>query len=303
MHLPRLHLAHTDCRRVLAQGATVRNPASIRRPIEPRDLRPRAFIQHARLARFQINQQQFVAMVRERHSIRFRVHAHLDDPADVQSTQACRLRKTIGTVNLQGLLALGVADEHDPLAVIQPAWQATPRGVRVAVLENRPLPVSHRETLAARAERQQVALRMRFEAVQILRRVHELSLPLGARAVVLHLDSGRRIRRGIKDKQVCAGVVNNAASVRRGMARVEVFVMRVPLQALARGRAGPEIADRFMVGKKINARADPQRAGEIAFQLNQPAELSAYRWDRSTDRPPCRRGNASSARDRARCDR
>src|SRR4029077_9170028 len=31
---------------------------------------------------------------------------------------------------------------------------------------------------------------------------------------------------------------------------------------------------RFVVGKKINARPDPERAGKIALQLNQPAELS-----------------------------
>jgi len=122
-----------------------------------------------------------------------------------------------------------------------------------------------------------VALRMRLEGVQILRGVHELPLSLSSRAVTFDLDLARLADCRVEQKQIRAGVVHDATSIRRGMSHVEIFVARVTLYVPAGRRAGIQIANRLVVGEEIDPRADPKRARQIAFEINQPTELALPR--------------------------
>src|SRR5439155_26752242 len=61
------------------------------------------------------------------------------------------------------------------------------------------------------------------------------------------------------------------------MPHVEIVVVGVPPQAFAGRRARVKVTDRFVVRKKVNARADPEWSREIPFQLDEPPEVDGTR--------------------------
>src|SRR5439155_10200249 len=179
--------------RVLTRRETVGDPLSIRRPIEPGNLRPLALVEHATLLRLQIHVHEFIAMVRQRDRFRFWRHSQIDHATNAEALESMRRGRAIAVVDFERLLAVGIADEDEPLAVVEPAWKAITDAVRLAVLQHRPLPVAHREAFAPSRQRQQMSLRMRRVALEILAGVNELAIALRARAVVVDLDLRSRV--------------------------------------------------------------------------------------------------------------
>ena len=163
-------------------------------------------------------------MVRKRDRIGLWRRAQIDDATERQPFQPFG---GVAAMNLQRLLAAGIAHDYEALAIMEPTGEPVAGAVVIPMLEHRAFPVAHRETFAACCQREQMTLRMRREAFEILRRSDELAVALRTRAVVGHFDLARRT---VEDKQISAGMIDDAATVRGGMPDVEIFVVRVAAQ-------------------------------------------------------------------------
>jgi hypothetical protein len=93
----------------------------------------------------------------------------------------------------------------------------------------------------------------------------------------------------IENKQVRAGVVNNAFAVGSGETHVIVGVVGVAFKVLADGSRRVKIADAFVVGEEKDAVADPHRPADVSVESDQTGELAArFRID-----PDLARGSAA----------
>ncbi len=146
-----------------------------------------------------------------------------------------------------------------------------------AVLAHRAFPHRHREELAACVDGQAVAGRMHAVSVQVIGGSDELARRL--RAMRRHVDVDARcpVARGVEQPDFGAALVNDARAIGLRIARVVDVVVGVPPHVGAVGPARIEVAHALRVRKKIDALADPHRAGQVSGELRQAAERSAPR--------------------------
>ena len=117
-------------------------------------------------------------------------------------------------------------------------------------------------------------LRMQIEAFEEIRRGHEA--PRCLRPVRRHADrdAPRGVGLGVEQPDLRAALVDDATAVAGSVARVEVGMVGVPLQAAAVGQARVQVAHALEVGQEVDAAADPHRAGDVAGQLGDAAEAA-----------------------------
>ena len=77
-------------------------------------------IEDARIFLEQIDQHQLVAVIGQRDLIRPRRYRKRYDPPNVQAGEPFRLGDFVSAVDLQRLYSLGVGNDHQSLAVVEP---------------------------------------------------------------------------------------------------------------------------------------------------------------------------------------
>ncbi len=82
-----------------------------------------AGIEHARAAGGDIHQQQLVAVVRQRQLIALWRGGDRNRAADIQLAELHWRLACVGAVDLEHILAAGIADDHQALAIVEPGGQ------------------------------------------------------------------------------------------------------------------------------------------------------------------------------------
>ncbi len=177
----RRDLAQLDRRVSRTGGERIGHPAAAGRPDRVLDAPVFAVIGQHEAAGVDIAHPQLVAVVGDGHPAALRRSAQRGDVAQVPG----QLAHGVGTVNLDAFFAAGVAGRHQGLPIGQPLAQAAARP-RHAMPLHGAFPQRHREDLAARFERQAVAVGMELHALQVIGRRDEAARRL--RACARHLD-------------------------------------------------------------------------------------------------------------------
>jgi len=163
-----------------------------------------AAIEDARLFFDKIDQHQLVAVIRQRNLILLWRNRKRNHATDIKAREFLWFGDFVGTMDLQRFLSLGVGDDDQPLAVIQPLREPESSGRRLAVLLNRAVEVAERDELAANRQRQQMALRMRLIILQEFGGLNEFAISLRARAVELDRDLFRFVLCWIEKIKIAA---------------------------------------------------------------------------------------------------
>ncbi len=184
----------------------------------------------------------------------------LDDPG---------LAGAVGDVDLQGLLAGGVAHAHEVLAVVEPARQAPARPVVGEVAAHRALPVAEGERPAPGDDGERVALGVGVEALEVHPGVDEAALALDPGGGEAHGDLAAAAGR-VEDEERPAGVIDDAPSVGGRVPGVVVGMLGVAREvreALALDGHRVEVPGALGVTQEVEAPAEPHGAGEVPLEL------------------------------------
>ena len=248
-------------------------PLRVGRPGEVLGAPVLALVDHCDLAGLDVAHDHFVAVVADGDQRALGRDAHRDRTADVPRQRAG------GAVipDLHALVARFVAHCHYGRTVGEPLRMTMARAVWKAELAHRALPQAHREELAAHVEREAVAVRMHFEAAQVIAGGDELARRLRAMRGDADRHLARLTGRGIEEVDVGTQLVHDALAIGLRMASVEIVVVGVAHESGTVGLHRVEVAYAFAVGEEVHALADPHRARDVAGQLGHAAERAAAR--------------------------
>ena len=131
----------------------------------------------------------------------------------------------LGIENDQAFLPRSVVDSNQTFAIIEPFEEAVAHAIRLAVLNDWPLPVAHRESLAARGQGDRVALGMQAVRIQIEAGGDESPAALGAQAGEEYRNALCRICGGIEQVEIAAGMIDYALPVGGEIAGIEIVMV------------------------------------------------------------------------------
>ncbi len=178
-------------------------------------------------------------------------------------------------VQLDPLLAAGVADADQRLAVGQPLAVAIAHAVGQSVLAHGTFPQRHRERLAAHVEQGAVAGRVQLRRAHVRLGRHEAAGGLRARAGHVDVEHMVLAARGVQQPQLRGALVDDAPAVALRMAGVVLGMVGMAAQLAAVVQAGVEVAHAFGIGQEVHPLADPHRAAQVALQFAHAAEAAA----------------------------
>ena len=108
----------TDFGGLMGGGKAVGQPAAIRRPVHAADALKGAAIYNSHRLAFQIDEQQFVAVVGQGHPVVGGRDGIVDGPPKLRTLEKFGRYPRLTAVNLQPFFAAGITDEQQPLAVV-----------------------------------------------------------------------------------------------------------------------------------------------------------------------------------------
>ncbi len=79
---------------------------------------------------------------------------------------------------------------------------------------------------------------------------------------------------GVKQIKLCTRVIDHALPIARKITRIEILVISMTPDVLARGCAGIDVTHSFVVGEEVNTLAQPTRSCYIAIEAEQALELA-----------------------------
>src|SRR6266487_154800 len=266
VRLAALHMAQLDGGLLLRKRKAIRQPASIRRPRDTVDTARRTAIKHACGLGLQINHDQFIAMIGDRNHIIGRRHAYGDGAPKLDLAQQFRLTGILGIEDHQRLSARCIVDRHHTQAVVEPLQETIAHPVHFAVLQDRTLPVAHRERLPPRRQRNGVAVGMERVGIKIAASVDKLAIALRAQTGQRYLKVTHVGTRRIKQVEIGASMIDQPFSITRKMARVEILMIGMLAHVLAGGSARIEIANPIVIREKVDTLTNPARTRDIPIQ-------------------------------------
>ena len=259
-------------------------PTAVRAPVGVFDVAVRRPVNQQVCPVLQVVQPEFVAVVCDCHHVHRRVDVQIHGPAEGELLVQVRLgRLAARCEHLETLFAHGIGYGHDALAVPQPGRQAIAHALGCPQLQNPAGMVSECKSLAARRQRNRMALRMQIGRLEMPGRLCELAVALHPRRGPGHVYLHGGVVQDVQQVEVGSRMVGNdgpavAVQAPGWITRVEVGMVGVPGEIFSGRQATVDVPAAFMVADQEYAfvgqalvSPNPHGRGQVAVQIGKNA--------------------------------
>src|SRR5579859_4732363 len=177
--------------------------------------------------------------------------------------------------NDESLVTGRIADRDQPSAIIEPLQKTVTDTIPLAMLDDRALPIAHREGLATGGQGYGMTVWMKCDGIEIREGRDKLAIELGALTGEFDRHVPHLFQNRVEEVEVRARVEDQTRTIRGEMADVELLLIGMAAQILASGGAGVDVANAFMVGNEVDALSHPTRAGNVPLKFEQALEDAA----------------------------